>query len=179
VLFVDDYSRYSWLYPIINKSNVCNCFVKFKHLAEKQFSTVIKQFQSDNGGEYTSNQFKDFLSNHGILHRLTCPHTSQQNGVAERKHRHIVELGLTLLAQSGLSSKYWVESFLTAIFLINRLLTLVLHNESPFSKLFSKISDYTFLRSFGCLCYPLVAAICQQQTFFPQQTMYLHRIFSK
>jgi transposase InsO family protein len=70
VVFVDDYSRYSWLYPVINKSDVFNCFVKFKLLAEKQFSTPIKQFQRDNGGEYTSNQFKDFLSQHGILHRL-------------------------------------------------------------------------------------------------------------
>jgi hypothetical protein len=83
VVFVDDYSRYSWLYPIINKSDVFQCFLKFKFLVEKQFSAIIKQFQSDNGGEYTSNQFKHFLTQHGILHRLNCPHISQQNGTAE------------------------------------------------------------------------------------------------
>jgi hypothetical protein len=156
VVFIDDYSRYFWLYPIINKSDIFQCFVKFKLLVEKQFSAVIKQFQSDNGGEYTSNQFKPFLSQNGILHRLSCPHTSQQNGTAERKHKHVVEIGLTLLAQSGLSSKYWVDAFLTATFLINRLPTPVLNNESPFSKLFGKQPDYTFLKSFGCLCYPLL-----------------------
>jgi transposase InsO family protein len=166
VIFVDDYSRYSWLYPIINKSSVFQCFVKFKLLAEKQFSADIKQLQSDNGGESTSHSFKEFLSQHGILHRLTCPHTSQQNGVAERKHKHVVELGLTLLAQSGLPPKYWVNSFLTATFLINRLPTPVLHNESPFFKLFGKDPDYTSLRSFGCLCYPLLQPYASNKLSF-------------
>jgi transposase InsO family protein len=131
-------------------------FVKFKLLVENLFTAKIKQFQSDNGGEYTSKQFKDYLSQSGILHRLFCPHTSQQNGIAERKHRHIVEVGLTLLAQSGLSPKFWVDSFLIAIYLINRLPTYVLQQESPFSKLMNRAPDYTLLRTFGCLCYPLL-----------------------
>jgi transposase InsO family protein len=76
VLFVDDYSRFTWLYPILNKSELFQCFVKFKLLVENLFTTKIKQFQSDNGGEYTSKQFKDYLSQSGILHRLSCPHTS-------------------------------------------------------------------------------------------------------
>jgi transposase InsO family protein len=108
---------------MFNKSDVYQCFLKFKVLMEKQFNTPIKQFQSDNGGEYTSNQFRLYLSQNGIFHRLTCPHTSQQNGIAERKHRHIVELGLTLVAQLGLPSKHWVDSFLTSVYLINRLPT--------------------------------------------------------
>jgi hypothetical protein len=54
VLFIDDYSRYTWLYPIMNKSDVLQCFVKFKLLVENLFSTKIKYFQSDNGGEYSS-----------------------------------------------------------------------------------------------------------------------------
>lgn len=141
---------------MFSKSEVFQCFVKFKLLVEKQFSTNIKQFQSDNGGEYTSTQFKQFFRNNGILHRLTCPHTSQQNGVAKRKHRHVVDLGLTLLAQAGLPPKYWVDSFLTTTYLINRLPTHVLNHKSPFSKLFGKSPDYTLLRSFGCLCYPLL-----------------------
>jgi hypothetical protein len=114
VIFVDDYSRYSWLYPLQRKSDVFATFVKFKTIAEKIFSTSIKQIQTDNGGEFTSNQFKHFLTTQGIYHRLTCPHTSQQNGIAERKHRHIQEMGLTLLAQSSLSPQYWVDAFLTS-----------------------------------------------------------------
>jgi hypothetical protein len=116
--------------------------------------------------ENTPLQFKNFLSNHGIFHRLTCPHTSQQNGIVERKHRHILEMGLTLLAQSGLPPKYWVDSFLTSIFLINRLPSPVIHNESPCSKLFKKQPDYTFLRAFGCLCYPLLQPYAHNKLSF-------------
>jgi len=126
VLYVDDYSRYSWLYPSQRKSDVFVTFVQFKTIAEKFFSTSIKQIQTDNGGEFTSNQFKTFLTTQGIYHRLTCPHTSQQNGIAERKHRHIQEMGITLLAQSSLSPQYWVDAFLTSVFLINRLPSKVL-----------------------------------------------------
>ena len=67
VIFVDDFNRFTWLYPIINKSEVFNYFVKFKLLVEKLFSTSIKQLQTDNGGEYTSSQFKNFLVQHGIF----------------------------------------------------------------------------------------------------------------
>ena len=106
VLFVDDFSRYSWIYPLHHKSEVFATFFKFKVHAENLFSCSIKQFQSDNGGEYLSRQFRDFLSKNGICHRLTCPYTSQQNGIAERKHRHVQELGLILLAQSSLKPTY-------------------------------------------------------------------------
>jgi hypothetical protein len=165
VLFIDEFSRFTWLYPIINKSDVFACFMKFKLLVKNIFSTKIKYFQSDNGGEYTSNQFKSFFNQHGIFHKLTCPHTSQQNGIAERKHRHIMEIGLTLLAQSGLPPKYWVDFFLTSIYLINRLPTPVLQNKSPFFKLFKKELDYIILRS-------LVVFVTL--SFVPMQPIYLH-----
>ena len=70
-------------------SHVFATFMKFKSLAENYFSYSIKQLQTDKGGEFLSNQFKEFLSEHGIFYRLTCPHTSQQNGIAEWKHCHI------------------------------------------------------------------------------------------
>jgi len=79
---------------------------------------------------------------------------------------HILEVGLTLLAQSGLSSKFWVESFLTATYLINRLPTPVLQQESPFSKLMKKDPDYTLLRAFGCLCYPLLRPYASHKLSF-------------
>jgi hypothetical protein len=156
VIFVDDYSRYSWIYPLHTKSETFAVFVQFKALVEKQFSTTIKQLQSDGGGEYTSHQFQSFLSQHGIAFRKSCPYTSPQNGLAERKLRHILETGLTLLAHSHLSSKYWVDSFLTAIYIINRLPTATIQNLSPYEKLYNQPPDYKRMRVFGCLCYPLL-----------------------
>jgi transposase InsO family protein len=105
-MFIDDISRFTWLYPIANKSNVFNSFVQFRLLVEKKFSSPIKCLQTDNGGEYISSLLTRYLMENGILHRRTCPHTSQQNGIVERKHRHIVDMGLTLLAQSGLNKKF-------------------------------------------------------------------------
>jgi transposase InsO family protein len=105
-MFIDDISRFTWLYPIANKSNVFNSFVQFRLLVEKQFSSPIKCLQTDNGREYISSLLTRYLMENGILHRRTCPHTSQQNGIVERKHRHIVDMGLTLLAQSGLNKKF-------------------------------------------------------------------------
>jgi hypothetical protein len=156
VLFIDDYSRFTWLYPLRQKSDVLPCFVKFKTLVENIFSCSIKQLQTDNGGEYVSMAFKQFTDNHGILHRFTCPYTSEQNGISERKHRHITETGLTLLAQSHLPSTYWVDAFLTAVYLINRLPTPVLDHHSPYFKLLHKHPDYSLLKIFGCACYPLL-----------------------
>jgi hypothetical protein len=155
-VFMDDFSRYTWFYPLHAKSDVYECFIKFKVLAEKQFSTSIKQLQSDRGGEFISNHFQSFLTKHGIVHRKSCPYTSQQNGLVERKLKHILETGLTLLAHSHLSNQYWVDSFLTAVYLINRLPSPVLGNISPYSKLHQKDPDYRQLKVFGCKCYPLL-----------------------
>jgi transposase InsO family protein len=73
-----------------------------------------------------SNHFQSFLTKDGIIHRKSCPYTSQQNGVAERKLRHILETSLTLLAHCHLSNHYWVDAFITTVHIINRLPTLTL-----------------------------------------------------
>jgi len=112
--------------------------------------------QSNGGDEFLSNQFKTLLESNGITHRISCPYTTQQNGLAERKHCHVVEMGLAMLAQSGLSKEFWVESFHTVIFLINRLPTPLVQNGSPFSILFKQPPDYANLRIFGGACYPLL-----------------------
>jgi transposase InsO family protein len=97
VIFIDDFTRFCWMFPILNKSDVYSTFVEFNLLVEKHFHSTIRQFQSDNGGEYCSTIFKQFFSDNGIFHRLSCPHTSQQNGFTERKHRHIMDMGFLFL----------------------------------------------------------------------------------
>lgn len=78
------------------------------------------------------------LSNFRILFQHLCPHTSAQNGRIERKHRHITEMGLTLLAQATMPLTFWLDAFSTAIYIINRLPTPVLNNLSPYKKAFMK-----------------------------------------
>jgi transposase InsO family protein len=131
---------------IHKKSEVFTNFVKFKLLVENQFTSHIKQLQSDGGGEYNSVQFQTFLTKHGIVHRKTYPHTSQHNGLVERKLRLVLKTGLTLLAHSHLSNRYWVDAFLTAVCIINRLPTPTLQNKSPYLKLYYRDPDYKKLR---------------------------------
>lgn len=128
------------------------CFLQFQKYVEVQFEGRIKAFQSDWGGEFRS--FTKVLSQGGIQHRVTCPHTSEQNGVADRKHRHIVESCLSLLAQASLPLKLWSHAFVHAVHLINRLPTEILQGQSPYERLFKTKPDYSQLRVFGYSCFP-------------------------
>jgi histone deacetylase 1/2 len=127
-------------------------FREFQSLVERQFDRKIHAMQTDWGGEYQS--LNSFFKQVGIAHHISCPHTHQQNGSAESKHRHIVEVGLTLLAHASMPLKFWDEAFLTVVFLINHLPTKVLQNKTPIFCLLGEEPDYTFLRTFGCACWP-------------------------
>jgi hypothetical protein len=81
---------------------------------------------------------------------VSYPHTHQQNGSVERKHRHIIETVLTLLAHASMPLTFWDEAFLTATYLINRLPRKVIYDSTPIECLFHKKLDYSFLRTFGC-----------------------------
>ncbi|KAJ0853298.1 putative RNA-directed DNA polymerase [Helianthus annuus] len=154
VAFVDDYSRFTWLYPLRAKSDFFNALSIFVPFVQTQFSTKIKIFQSDGGTEFTNNRVRNFFEQHGILHRLSCPYTPQQNGRVERKHRHIVETGLTMLFHAHLHTKYWVDAFSSAVFIINRLPSTILQGKSPFELLYHQVPQYSLFRPFGCRVFP-------------------------
>ncbi|KAG7589577.1 GAG-pre-integrase domain [Arabidopsis suecica] len=155
VIFVDNYSLFCWFYPLKFKSDFLSIFTTFQALVENQFQTKIGTFQCDGGGEFTSAKFLNHLQQHGIQQYMSCPYTPQQNGLAERKHRHLIELGLSMMCHSRMPMKYWVEGFYTANFLINLLPSSVLQdNKSPYEVLIGHKPDYTSLRVFGCSCYP-------------------------
>ena len=94
---------------IKQKYDVENTFLNFQTYVEKQFDRKIKAIQSDWGGEYC--RLNTYFHHHGINHHLACPHTHQQNGSIERKHGHIVKVGLSLLAHSNLPMIYWEDAF--------------------------------------------------------------------
>jgi histone deacetylase 1/2 len=152
VSFIDDFSKFTWIYLLKRKSEVFSCFREFQQLVERQFDRKIKTMQTDWGGEYQS--LHSFFKQVGIAHHISCPHKHQQNGSAERKHRHIVEVGLSILAHASMPLKYWDEAFLTAVFLINRLPSQVIDGATPLERLTGKQTDYSFLRTFGCACWP-------------------------
>jgi transposase InsO family protein len=138
---------------MVTKSGVSTIFPLFKKVVENRFQKTIKTLYSDNGGEFIV--LKSYLSTHGISHYTTAPHTPQQNGVSERRHRHLVETGLTLLHDAHLDFSYWPYAFQTASYFINRQPTPLLHGKSPLEVLFGQPPNYLKLKKFRCICYPL------------------------
>jgi transposase InsO family protein len=104
VSFIDDFSKFTWIYLLKHKSDVFQKFKEFQTLVEWLFDKKILAIQTDWGGEYQ--KLNSYLKELGISHHVSCPHAHQQNGSAERKHRHIVEVGLSLLSHAHMPLKY-------------------------------------------------------------------------
>jgi len=139
------------------KSESIDKFKEFYTMVKNVFQSSISYFQSDGGGEYVNNNFSSFLKQNGIVHRLSCPHTSVQNGRAERIHRHISNVLRCLIFQASMSFKFWVDACLYVVSLINVIPLPVLRFQSPFEQLYGRVIDYNLICIFGCLCYPFVA----------------------
>ena len=135
------------------KSDVYLVFKTFVLNVQTFFSCKIQCLRSDSGGEFLSKNFQIFLNDQGITHQLSCPHTPEQNGCAKRNHKHVVKMGRTLISHSGLPTKFWVEAFQTAVYLINRLPS-YFSSISPWEQLFKATPRYHTLKAFGCACYP-------------------------
>ncbi|GKD04394.1 putative RNA-directed DNA polymerase [Tanacetum coccineum] len=153
---VDDYSRSVWVYMLKTKDEVFQMFVNFYNIILTQFNIKIKVIRSDNGTEFTNNKMTEFLNTMGILHQTTCAYTPQQNGIAERKHRHLLNVARSLMFQGGIPLRFWSDCVLTAVYLINRLPSSVLNGKSPFFLVYGREPNLSHLRSFGCLCYAAV-----------------------
>ena len=153
LFFVDHYTKYIWFYLMVTKSGVSKNFPQFKRVFETCFQKSSKTLYSDNGGEFIA--LKSYLLLHGITHYTTTPHTPQQNGVSERRHRHLFETGLTLIHDAHLDFSYWPYAFQTDSYLINRQPTPFLQEKSPFEVLFGQTPNYLKLKKFGCISYPL------------------------
>uniref|UniRef100_A0A2N9FSD8 Integrase catalytic domain-containing protein n=1 Tax=Fagus sylvatica TaxID=28930 RepID=A0A2N9FSD8_FAGSY len=156
LVLVDEFTKFTWTYLLKHKSDTFKVFSEFQAMISTQFSLPIKILRTDCGGEFTSTAFNQFCANHGILHQLSCPHTPQQNGVAERKHRHLIQCALALLSESKLPISFWSHAVSTATHIVNRLPTPNLKHKTPWELLFQKPPDISHFRSFGCQCFPLL-----------------------
>ncbi|KAK8923657.1 hypothetical protein KSP39_PZI019078 [Platanthera zijinensis] len=152
VSFIDCFSRTTWLYLLKNKNDVFPTFQRFHKMVSTQFHTNIQILRSDNGREYIDSHFSHYLADHGILHQTTCPYSPAQNGVAERKNRHLLEVARCLLSTMHLPKYYWGDAVLTAAYLINRMPTPVLGNDTPLGALHLTPSTLP-PKVFGCVCF--------------------------
>jgi hypothetical protein len=156
VVFIDDFSRKSWIFFMKTKGQVFSRFQEFKALVENQTGKKIRVLRSDNGGEYTSKEFMDFCAGEGIRRELTVPYNPQQNGVAERKNRAIVGAARAMLHDQGLPLFLWVEACYTAVYLQNRSPHMVVGSMTPEEAFSGKKPEVGHFRIFGCITYSYV-----------------------
>lgn len=155
VTFIDDKSRWSEIYFLKKKSDVFEAFQNFKSHAENHTGEKIKFLQTDNGSEYCSRQFDDYLAKNGIRRRLSVAHTPQQNGVSERKNRTLVEMARCQLIQSKLSPSFWAEAVSTANYIRNRCPSKSLNEQTPYFLWNKKHPTATHFKIFGCKAFAL------------------------
>ena len=155
VLFLDDFSIFLWTYPLAKKSQVFPYFKAFHALVKTQFERPIKNLQCDNGTEFIHVPLKQLCVENDLQLRLSCPHTSPQNGKAERHIQSINNIMRTILAHASLPGSFWPHALDMATYLLNILPSKVLGYLSPTQILYQKNHSYDHLRVFGCLCYPL------------------------
>ncbi|GAA5869503.1 hypothetical protein JCM3774_001470 [Rhodotorula dairenensis] len=156
VTFVDDYSRMLWVEPLAHKSDVFGAFQRFKAAAENESGRRIQRFRLDNGGEYTSHEFRDYFAKQGIRHETPPPYSPQSNGVAQRINRTIVEGLISLLDQSHAPKNLWAEALLAFVFVKNRSPHAALSGGVPLAVWRSKPVRVDMLRVWGCRAYHTV-----------------------
>ena len=120
ITFIDDYTRFGHVYLISHKSEAFDCFICYSKLVENQLNANIKALRTDRGREYLSDKFKNLCDEKGIVRQLTIPYTPQQNGVAERRNRTILDMIRSMMAQANLPISFWGDALLTAAYIINR-----------------------------------------------------------
>ena len=158
ITFTDDHTRLTWVFLLKEKSAAVSTFKNFYSMVKTQFNSKIKILRTDNGREFFNNNLSSFLLENGIIHQSSCVETPQQNGIAERKNRHLLETARALLFTSNVPHRYWGEAVLSAAYLINRLPSKVLNFSTPYQVFKNFFPHYRAfsdlpLKIFGCTAY--------------------------
>jgi hypothetical protein len=158
ITFIDDYSRKAYVYFLRHKNEAFEKFQEFRNYVENQTGLRIKTLRSDRGGEYINGPFKDYLKKYGIRHQLTAPYTPQQNGIAERFNRTVIEMARTMMHSANLPYIFWAEAVYTATYIRNRCISKALdsRNVTPEEIWTGQKPDVSHLRTFGCDAYTLI-----------------------
>jgi transposase InsO family protein len=121
LVIVDDYSRFTWVFFLQEKSQTQDTLKGFLRQAQNEFRLRIKKIRSNNGTEFKNSQIEGFLEEEGIKHEFYSPYTPQQNGVVDRKNRTLLDMARTMLDEYKTPNRFWAEAINTACYSINRL----------------------------------------------------------
>ncbi|GJR21132.1 putative ribonuclease H-like domain-containing protein [Tanacetum coccineum] len=150
LVVTDDFSRFSWVFFLATKDETTEILHKFIIGLENQLNHKVKIIRCDHGTEFKNHAMNEFYAKKGIKREFSVARTSQQNGVAERKNRTLIEAARTMLADSLLPIPFWVEVVNTACYVLNRVLVTKPQNKTPYELLIGKPPSISFMRPFGC-----------------------------
>ncbi|GJT50672.1 retrotransposon protein, putative, ty1-copia subclass [Tanacetum coccineum] len=149
ITFTDDYSRYGYVYLLKHKHEVFETFKVFKNEVENQLGKTIKALRSDRGGEYISQEFKDYLKACGIVQQLTPPYTPQHNGVSERRNRTLLDMVRSMMNLTTLPLSFWDYALESATRILNMVPTKKV-DKTPYELWYGKVPNLSYLKVWGC-----------------------------
>ncbi|GJQ93897.1 putative ribonuclease H-like domain-containing protein [Tanacetum coccineum] len=150
LVITDDFSRFSWVFFLRTKDETSGILKDFIRQIENQLNQKVKTIRCDNGTEFKNMDFIEFCGSKGIKREYSNARTPQQNGVAERKNRTLIEAARTMLADSFLPNTFWAEAVSTACYVLNRVLVTKPQNKTPYELITGKIPIISYIRPFGC-----------------------------
>ncbi|KAL4582814.1 hypothetical protein LXL04_007375 [Taraxacum kok-saghyz] len=152
LVIIDDYSRFTWVFFLSAKSETPELIKRFITLIENQLNTKVKGIRSDNGTEFKNAVMDRFCAEKGILHQYSSVRTPQQNGVAERRNRTLIDAARTFLCDSKLPVIFWAEAINTACYVQNRVLLNKMQMKTPYEVVYGHKPTVAHFRIFGCPC---------------------------
>ncbi|GJY76264.1 retrotransposon protein, putative, ty1-copia subclass [Tanacetum coccineum] len=149
ITFTDDYSRYGYVYLLKHKHEVFETFKVFKNEVENQLGKTIKALRSDRGGEYISQEFKDYLKACGIVQQLTPPYTPQHNGVSERRNRTLLDMVRSMMNLTTLPLSFWDYALESAQRILNMVFPTKKVDKTPYELWYGKVPNLSYLKVWG------------------------------
>ncbi|GJX49122.1 putative ribonuclease H-like domain-containing protein, partial [Tanacetum coccineum] len=150
LVITDDFSRFSWVFFLRTKDETSGILKDFIRQIENQLNQKVKTIRCDNGTEFKNRDIIELCGSKGIKREYSNARTPQQNGVAERKNRTLIEAARTMLADSFLPNTFWAEAVSTACYVLNRVLVTKPQNKTPYELITGKIPIISYIRPFGC-----------------------------
>nr|GFA23977.1 integrase, catalytic region, zinc finger, CCHC-type, peptidase aspartic, catalytic [Tanacetum cinerariifolium] len=154
LVIVDDYSRYTWVHFLRSKDEAPEVIKTFLKRITVLLQSPVIIIRTDNGTEFKNQVLKEYFDTVGISYQISSVRTSQQNGVAERQNRTLVDAARTMLIFSCAPLFLWAEAIATVCFTQNRSIIHRRFNKTPYELINGRKPDISFLNVFGALCYP-------------------------
>ncbi|KAI3748889.1 hypothetical protein L6452_12302 [Arctium lappa] len=155
LVIVDEFSRYTWVIFLRCKSDTPEELISFVKKMEVLNNLTVRSIRSDHGTEFKNSSLNNFFENKGISHNFSSVRTPQQNGVAERRNRTIIEAARSMLSDSHLPTQFWAEAVNTACFTQKRSLIIKRFGKTAYELFVGRKPSISFLHIFGCQCFIL------------------------